>query len=153
MNKITVTTLGALTIAVVGYFFLRGNNQVQSQTSLRVPAPGNGNVEETVVNFADTDETIIVPERQSGVREIDIVSRSFIYDPEIIEVERGETVVISFQNSGIHTFTIDELGIDKPLRGNSVTVEFTPRETGTFEFYCAIPSHKEQGMIGELIVN
>lgn len=150
MNKITITTLMVLIIAGVGYFLFRGNNQSQPQTSLRVPAPGNEGVEETVVVPVEPDGS---SEVQSEAREINIVSRNFIYDPEVIEAERGETVVISFQNSGTHTFTIDELGINESLSGGSTTVEFTSRESGTFEFYCAIPGHKEQGMIGVLTVN
>ena len=150
MNKITVMVLGVLVVAVIGYILFRGNNQMQPQTSLEVPAPGNEGVEETVVVPAESDES---SEVQSEAIEINIVSRSYIYDPEFIEVERGETVVINFQNSGIHTFTIDELGINESLSGSSATVEFTPEETGTFEFYCSIPGHKERGMMGELIVN
>ena len=154
MNKIIATALIALMIVGVGLFLLRGNNQAQQQMSLGVSAPENENIEDTMVNSANTDdETIIGPEGQSEAREIDIVSDNFIYDPKFIEVEKGETIVINFQNIGIHTFTIDELGINESLRGNSVTVEFTPGESGTFEFYCAIPGHKELGMIGELIIN
>lgn len=150
MNKITVTILGVLVVVVIGYILFRGNNQVQLQTSLEVPAPGNEGIEETVIVPGESDES---SEVQSGAREISIASRSYIYDPEFIEVERGEVVTINFQNSGIHTFTIDELGINESLRGSSVTVEFTPDEIGTFEFYCSIPGHKERGMMGELIVN
>jgi len=153
MNKVTVMILGVLVIVGIGYFLIRGNNQVQPQTNLEVPAPGNENVEETVVNSTGTDETIVDSERQSEARKIDIVSRNFSYDPEFIETESGETIVINFQNSGIHTFTIDELGIDEPLSGDSVIIEFTPERSGSFEYYCAIPGHKEQGMVGELIVN
>jgi len=32
------------------------------------------------------------------------------------------------------------------------TLEFTPTEAGAYEFYCSVSGHKEQGMVGKLIV-
>ncbi|TMW73916.1 plastocyanin/azurin family copper-binding protein [Alteribacter natronophilus] len=33
------------------------------------------------------------------------------------------------------------------------SIIFTPLKTGTYEFFCTIPGHKEAGMRGTLIVN
>ncbi|WRQ72928.1 MAG: cupredoxin domain-containing protein [Methanosarcinales archaeon Met12] len=73
------------------------------------------------------------------VKEIEMASGNFFFNPNSITVKKGESVRISFTNVGIHTFTIDELGVDVPLRGSSPVVEFVPTKTGTFQFYCAIP--------------
>jgi uncharacterized cupredoxin-like copper-binding protein len=35
--------------------------------------------------------------------------------------------------------------------GTSI-VQFTPQQTGTFEFFCGIAGHKDSGMVGKLIV-
>ncbi len=32
------------------------------------------------------------------------------------------------------------------------TLEFTPTDTGTYEFYCSVEGHKAAGMVGKLIV-
>ena len=36
--------------------------------------------------------------------------------------------------------------------GNSVTLEFTPNQDGTFAYYCDIPGHRQAGMEGKFIV-
>ncbi|RIK35706.1 MAG: nitrite reductase, copper-containing [Chloroflexi bacterium] len=36
--------------------------------------------------------------------------------------------------------------------GESMVIEFTPDGGGDFEFYCAVPGHKEAGMVGTLTV-
>lgn len=50
-----------------------------------------------------------------------------------------------------HTLTIDELNIDlRVAPGQQQEITFTPAETGTFEFYCSEPGHRDQGMVGLL---
>jgi uncharacterized cupredoxin-like copper-binding protein len=36
--------------------------------------------------------------------------------------------------------------------GATGTVEFTPAEAGTYEYYCTVAGHKEAGMVGTLVV-
>lgn len=36
--------------------------------------------------------------------------------------------------------------------GNSVTLEFTPGQDGTFSYYCNIPGHRQAGMEGKFVV-
>lgn len=38
------------------------------------------------------------------------------------------------------------------MPGMSALVTFTPTEPGTYEFYCAVPGHREAGMVGTVIV-
>ena len=55
---------------------------------------------------------------------------------------------------GNHDFVIDELNVKtKEIgAGKTDTVELTPNEVGTFEFYCSVGNHKQMGMKGTLIV-
>lgn len=108
--------------------------------SLGVPAPGQQGVKETIV--APQGETM----------ELHMVSGGFFFSPENLTLAKDQPVNITLQNSGAHTFTIDELGVNVPLRGSSATVEFTPTKSGTFEYYCAVPGHRESGMFGSLTV-
>lgn len=76
------------------------------------------------------------------------------FSPKIIKVKQGDMVMIKLvSNDSPHTFTIDELGVNQQFTwGKDTTVMFTASKKGTFQFYCAVPSHKENGMVGKLIV-
>ena len=144
MNKIILIIVGLLLAAGVGYYLLSGSYQ---SPSIGVPAPGEDDVPEMIVDLNGDDDDEPLSEQ-----ELNITSREFSFRPNSITVDVDEPVVITFQNTGIHTFTVDELGINRSLSGSSVTVEFTPTKSGTFEFYCSIPGHREQGMVGSLVV-
>ncbi|MCH8741541.1 cupredoxin domain-containing protein [Patescibacteria group bacterium] len=88
----------------------------------------------------------------SSIKEISMVSGNLFFNPKDLILIKDQPVKIVFSNSGTHTFTIDELGVNVPLQGSSATVEFTPTESGTFKYYCAVPGHREGGMEGSLKV-
>lgn len=85
-------------------------------------------------------------------KEINMVSSDLAFVPSSLSLKLNEPVKLVFNNSGTHTFTVDELGINVPLIGTSSSVEFTPVQAGAFEFYCSTPGHKEGGMKGTLTV-
>jgi uncharacterized cupredoxin-like copper-binding protein len=95
------------------------------------------------------------------------------YQPSRIVLHQGEQVRIELHNDGkiLHDFKIDKLKADVaesngtgPLTagkgelfvgadaGKDGTLVFTPKETGTFTFYCTVPQHRQLGMKGTLIV-
>ena len=64
------------------------------------------------------------------------------------------TVTVDFTNNDLfwHTFTVSALGVDiqTPVKGHrQVSFNAPP---GSYEFYCAIPGHKQIGMRGTLII-
>ena len=65
------------------------------------------------------------------------------------------TITIDFTNNDLfwHTFTVEALGIDvrAPVKGHGQVSINAP--AGSYEFFCAIPGHKQIGMRGTLIVN
>ncbi len=79
-------------------------------------------------------------------------SGNFFFEPSQLKLKLGQPVTIQFTNSGFHNFTIDALGVNQQLSGANATVSFTPDKKGTFEFYCAIGSHRAMGMKGTVIV-
>jgi len=87
-----------------------------------------------------------------SVGEVSMVSGNLFFNPKTLTLAKNQPVKITFQNTGSHTFTIDELGVNIPLRGNTAVVEFTPTKSGSFEYYCAIPGHREGGMFGSVVV-
>ncbi len=86
-----------------------------------------------------------------------------------INANVGDKIVFNVVNDGksFHSFgvTADEEGFggifagsevaspNNPLKpGESGTSEFVPAEEGTYYYICTVPGHREQGMVGEIIV-
>ena len=86
-----------------------------------------------------------------------------------IEAEVGDKVVFEIINAGksFHSFgvTQDEEGFagiipgsevataSNPLKpGESGSSEFIPGEEGIYYYICTVPGHREQGMVGQIIV-
>ncbi len=76
------------------------------------------------------------------------------FSPQTIRVKLGDVVNINLvSDDSPHTFTIDELGVNQQFTwGKDTTVTFTASKKGTFQFYCAVPGHRENGQVGTLIV-
>ena len=88
--------------------------------------------------------------------EIKVDASEFKFDPATITAQVGQPVRVTVTNTGSleHTFTVTELGVDEPLPvGQTIMVEFTPAQSGTFELVCTVPGHKEAGMVGTVTVN
>jgi plastocyanin len=78
----------------------------------------------------------------------------FRFQPQTLSAGAGKAATIVLVNSGsvTHTFTIDELGVDKSVApGQTATVSFTPTKGGDLTFYCRF--HRGSGMTGTLRVS
>jgi len=98
---------------------------------------------------------IVVKERLGSIggETIAMEAKSFSFSPNALKANVGEVVGLNITATGQHTFTIDELGVDVILPHKKTTrVEFTPDETGVFEFYCSIPGHRQAGQFGTLLI-
>jgi plastocyanin len=96
-----------------------------------------------------------VPEVESTERVFTLDSFSYGYSEDEIRVKQGDTVTINLTNSaGFHDWVVDEFGAatEKISAGETTSVTFVADETGTFEYYCSVGSHRQQGMVGNLIV-
>ncbi|MBI4097144.1 MAG: cupredoxin domain-containing protein [Candidatus Levybacteria bacterium] len=84
-----------------------------------------------------------------------VSGKSFSLTPNEIRVNKGDTVKITFTNTGgFHDFTLDEFNVKTPQiqSGQTADVEFVADKAGTYEFYCSVGNHRTQGMKGSLIV-
>ena len=98
---------------------------------------------------------IVVREKaQTGNADVvSMIAKSFSFTPDAVLVSVGEPVSIDITAIGQHTFTIDELGVNVVLpHGETTRVEFIPGQTGTYEFYCSIPGHRQAGQVGTLVI-
>ena len=74
------------------------------------------------------------------------------FDPAELRFSVGETVTFELTaETELHTFTVDELGIDEAVDGGeTVSFTFTFEEAGEYGLRC-IP-HEADGMVGKIIV-
>ncbi len=89
------------------------------------------------------------------VREFAVTGSSFAFAPNTMRVNKGDTVRITFTNSGgNHDWVIDEFNARTAVlaAGKSQTIEFVANKTGSFEYYCSVGTHRQMGMKGTLTV-
>lgn len=89
-------------------------------------------------------------------REITMASGDNWFNPNEIQIARGETVTFVISNDGAltHNISIDEFDVKKDYRpGETARVTFTANQAGKYEFYCDEPGHREAGMVGVLTVS
>ena len=90
------------------------------------------------------------------VKVFEVSGKSFEYDITEIRVNQGDTVTINFVSSeGFHDWVVDEFdaATDRVQTGGTTSVTFVADKSGTFEYYCSVGSHREQGMVGSLVVD
>lgn len=92
-----------------------------------------------------------------GVQRATITLDSYSYTPKHLIVEAGKPVELTLTSVTTitpHNFIIKELSVEQDLSaGKTVTITFTPTQTGTFPIYCdkrlwPLPSHRDKGMEG-----
>ncbi|HYM91708.1 MAG TPA: cupredoxin domain-containing protein [bacterium] len=92
-----------------------------------------------------------VPDRQGlRLRMID-----FAFRPSVLQAAQGVPIVLELINSGAtpHILLIPVLGVRETLLPGERQIVYLGRaEAGIYEFFCAIPEHRDAGMIGRLIV-
>lgn len=85
----------------------------------------------------------------------DLTGGNFYFVPNKITVNKGDKVTFIMKNvGGFHDVVIDELAIKTEVvkTGETVTATFTVDKVGSFMYYCDVPSHREKGMVGTLVV-
>lgn len=107
------------------------------------------------INIAKDNET---SEKVDKTFTITGENYKFIMDgednPDLI-VSEGDRVKIEFSSTeGLHDFVIGELDVStiKVGEGESTSIEFVADKSGTFEYYCSVGSHRENGMFGNFVV-
>jgi plastocyanin len=77
------------------------------------------------------------------------------FDRPELRVRSGEVVALRLENRDniAHSFEIDEFKVHVPISPDKPSLAvFTPDTLGTYTFYCGLPSHRNLGMVGTLIV-
>ena len=96
----------------------------------------------------------------TGGKSYTIAATEFQFTPNKFDAKVGQTVTFNMTNKGTveHTFVIlspdgsQELAKLSAQPGETKSLEFTPKDAGTYPIDCNIAGHKEAGMTGELTV-
>ncbi|TSA46603.1 hypothetical protein D4R52_00190 [bacterium] len=132
------------------------HNKIQA-SALRSAGSGTNS---TPVPAADTGsnqapQDTITQSPVPAVKTFNVTAQNLTFSPSVINVKKNDTIVINFQSMDIqHNFKLDQFHVvsDTVSGGQKTTVQFVANQTGTFEFYCGVGSHRDLGMVGQLIV-
>lgn len=147
MKNIIIILIAGL--ALVSFFFLRGGQEAATPTS----EPTSTLTPESDPNLTVTPTPVSTPVSQ--VKEFSITAKRFVFIPDTITVNKGDTVRISITSIDVsHGFAISEFGVNTVLPPNETkTVEFVASEVGTYKMFCSVvcgSGHSD--MKGTLIV-
>lgn len=90
-----------------------------------------------------------------NARHIKIVMKKYAFDPPVVRLTKGETVVLDVYSADVeHGMKVDALGINEPVHKNfPAHIVYTPAERGTFRMECSVlcgPGHDD--MVGTIVV-
>ena len=87
-----------------------------------------------------------------------VAMKNFAFAPEEFSVAGGSTIYVGNEDPFLHTFTVDELGIDERFTVGTSRLITVPAEPGTYVFYCTphsdpdSPDPDDDDMAGRLTV-
>jgi cytochrome c oxidase subunit 2 len=97
-----------------------------------------------------------LPPPSPGTRSFDVVASRWKFEPEVLEVDEGDRVVLRMRSSDTaHGLAIKEFKVKKDLpdTGELITVEFVAVRPGTFRVECSEYCGKGHSkMRGRLVV-
>lgn len=93
-----------------------------------------------------------------GGGKITIEMSEYAFNPSTINASAGATVQVTLKNVGSleHDMHVDVVNATSELvaPGSSLDWSFTaPSQAGEYDFWCTVPSHRELGMVGKLVVS
>lgn len=121
-------------------------------------APETTNViEETQVEDAMVKDDVMEKEDVviKNAEQPQLNASNFTFGVDKISAKVGEELVVKVTNdSGVHDFVIDELGVSSGVIAQGDTMEITipTDKPGTYEYYCSIGKHRALGMVGTITI-
>lgn len=91
----------------------------------------------------------------SSLPEVRVTMTDFKFAPNPIEIPAGRMVEFKLTNSGSveHDLTAKGIGFHARVpAAKRESVPSGPFTAGTYDIYCALPGHREAGMIGRIVV-
>jgi uncharacterized cupredoxin-like copper-binding protein len=130
-------------LAVAGCGGGGGSSSKQASTPATTPAPAQ-------------KQTTTSASTGGGAKSTTISETEFKLTPSTANVGSG-AVTVTAKNAGttVHNLEVEGKGVEKktadlqPGSSGALKLNLKP---GTYEMYCAIPGHKQSGMLGKVVV-
>jgi heme/copper-type cytochrome/quinol oxidase subunit 2 len=142
-------------------------SETAQQVEVEQPVPSQETVQETVAEQQQTeeqpeeepqlvDDTTAEASLESTVKEFEMVSKRFVFEPNVLNVNLNDRVILHITSADVgHGIAIPAFGVSEQLPpGKTVAVEFIADQKGEFDFYCNVPcgsGHRD--MRAKLIVS
>ncbi len=160
MNK-RIYWIVLLIIIIIGigvYIYSPNTSQVENtqSTSSTNSQPYDNNSGATPTNQAQDTGNTGNSQTPVKVKEFIVSGSNFSMSPNVITVNKGDTVKITFRDdNGFHNLQVEGYGVGTPnlQTGGESVIQFVADKAGTFQYYCSVDSHRDKGMVGKLIVN
>lgn len=148
-SKVAVSVIAAVVVVIIAIMLMSDRNSDVVQDPTVTPS----------VSASATPTAVVSPSASASpavsVKTFNVSGKPFSFSPAEMKVKKGDTVKIIFKNEqGMHDLVVDGYNArTKVLQvGQSETIQFVADKTGTFEYYCSVGTHRQQGMKGKLIV-
>ncbi len=164
MNKTIIIAIIAVVALGLGAYAIFGRTSSPATTvASPVPSPVTEFVEPTDDSMTQLEGTPASPDTETAMEASDEVAYdvkldSFSFSEKTMQVKAGESIKVKLTNTeGFHDFVIDELNVasSKLAEGKSEVITITAPASAkgkTFEYYCSVGNHRQQGMVGKITV-
>lgn len=160
-NRVLIIAVVVLVLIGAGAYLLTKNST--STLPAATPTPTQAMIQEETPTASPSEAMTVTGtatptgamKNSGAVKEFTVTGSSFKFAPATLSVKKGDTVKITFINSGgTHDLVIDEFNVKTAVlaSGKSETVEFVANKVGTFDYYCSVGNHRAMGMVGTLTV-
>jgi cytochrome c oxidase subunit 2 len=142
-NNIIIAIIIIAIVIFGGWYIISKNKSGDDTQNIQEVNELENEIEESTVSEIST------------VKEFTVDGSNFKFTPSIMEVNKGDTVKITFKNKdGFHDLKIDEFNVaTKQIKGGAEeTVTFVADKSGSFVYYCSVGAHRANGMWGTLTV-
>lgn len=158
MNKLFLLGLSFLIVMMISCAPTQEPAQTTPPPVQQAPPPPPPVVEEVVENPTPPPpppEEEVQAQTSSTVKEFDMIAKRFVFQPEVITVNEGDTVLLHITSTDVaHGIALPEFGVRKSLpAGKEVDIEFVADTKGEFGFRCSVFCGSGHGsMVGKLVV-
>lgn len=149
--KILYIIILIIILGGIGYV-LWGNNSEDAPAAEAPDTSIDGEIQGQATFGDGADES---SEMAEADHVFDVAGTNFAFDITEMRVQEGDVVTVNLvSEEGYHDWVVDEFdaATEKIREGETTSVTFVADASGTYEYYCSVGSHREQGMVGTLIV-